>query len=131
MSKRKIKFPCMYNEYTPNQDDYLIVKETSTGLRFKIKDKYNVREIRVDVPLLNAMEIRVVIQHAMIGTIDKEFDLDDEKCVWVRDSTCYSRPAVSILLADLDDSESICITTHQANQLYDFIKEVYDNVKAV
>jgi len=121
----------MYNEYTPNQDDYLIVKETSTGLRFKIKDKYNVREIRVDVPLLNAMEIRVVIQHAMIGTIDKEFDLDDEKCVWVRDSTCYSRPAVSILLADLDDSESICITTHQANQLYDFIKEVYDNVKAV
>ncbi|AXQ67581.1 hypothetical protein OMNIODEOPRIMUS_29 [Bacillus phage OmnioDeoPrimus] len=129
--RQKIKFPCFYNDRAFDQKDFLIVKETKTGIKFTIQDKLNGVEVAINVPLLNAMEIRTAISSAMIGTIDERFDINHNVGIWVRDTRAYNTPLVSLLLAGLNDSESICITTKQALQLNDFIEEVYKNGSSI
>ncbi|AMW63655.1 hypothetical protein BUBS_29 [Bacillus phage Bubs] len=129
--RQKIKFPCFYNDRAFDQKDFLIVKETKSGIKFTIQDKLNGVEVAISVPLLNAMEIRTAISSAMIGTIDERFDINHNVGIWVRDTRAYNTPLVSLLLVGRNDSESICITTKQALQLNDFIEEVYKNGSSI
>ncbi|AGI12046.1 hypothetical protein BPS10C_049 [Bacillus phage BPS10C] len=131
MAKRKIKFACMYNPYEKNQDDYLIVTETENGFKFKIEDKRHREYTVVKLPLLTVMEVRASLHAALMGTEEKRFGNHNNNCLWVRDTKVRGTPSVSILLADDDNSESICLTTSDTNKLYDFIKEVYDNIKTI
>ncbi|ANU80046.1 hypothetical protein BIZ89_gp027 [Bacillus phage Kida] len=125
--KKKIRFSCMFNDYADNQDDYLTVTETGNGFEFKIEDKRNKVNTVVKLPLLTGMEVGVALHAALVGTEEKRFGNHNNNCLWVRDTKVRSKPAISILLADDNNSESICLTTADTNKLYDFIKEAYNN----
>lgn len=113
----------MYNGHTNNQDDYLIVSETKKGVKFKIVDKLNKEEVTIKLSMDDATKVGSVIGRAMNMSTHDEIVVDNGDLIRITDAITMDKYSVQLMIVDIDNAESICLTIEQSRLIREFIRQ--------